>query len=332
MWKKLQFWKKNQETTVQTATDGAELSTEDQSAFADFVEEVPARTKIKVVAALMMVSFASYVAYWVQEPMEFKADVLNGTEQSAPATPGDSGTIQYPAATQSEANAPSQQESKPVAQADQATNEVSIVDFSYDPATLTVEKGTTVTWTNKDTVPHTVTSDTFTSASLNPGQTYSFTFDTEGTFDYHCAFHPNMKGKVVVTAAKNPPAPAPAPATTSATSVTSAVDAAASTTSAAMEMHASAPTTSAAPAAPVAPANTAPVALNPVPAPVQVYAHSASGAQILGEHPAAPEYGSMQTTTSTGQIASSGPEDILYAAVFGAVLFFNRKKLLKVRA
>lgn len=319
MWKKLQFWKKNQETTVQTATDGAELSTEDQSAFADFVEEVPARTKIKVVAALMMVSFATYVAYWVQEPMEFKADVLNGTEQSAPATPGDSGTIQYPAAE-------TPTESKPVAQADeadsaQATNEISIVDFTYDPATLTVEKGTTVTWTNKDTVPHTVTSDTFTSASMNPGQTYSFTFDTVGIFDYHCAFHPNMKGKIVVTAAKNPVAATTTTVTTDTTTSTTSAD---STT--VMEMHASAPiaaTTTTAATTQTA----APVALKPVPAPIQVFSHSASGSQILGEHPAAPEYGSMQTNTSTGQIASSGPEDILYAAVFGAVLFFNRKKL-----
>lgn len=87
----------------------------------------------------------------------------------------------------------------------------------YIPETITVEQGTTITWTNTDTVPHTVTSgkspesDTaFDSEFLAPKKTWSFTFDKEGSFDYFCLFHPYMTGKVVVSAT-----PKTAPTTTS---------------------------------------------------------------------------------------------------------------------
>lgn len=85
----------------------------------------------------------------------------------------------------------------------QAANAVSIVNMSFSPAALTVAKGTTVTWTNNDTVGHTVTeTDGQTgpaSATVAPGKTYSFTFATAGTFKYHCSIHPTMTGTVVVT-------------------------------------------------------------------------------------------------------------------------------------
>jgi len=57
-----------------------------------------------------------------------------------------------------------------------------------------------VTWTNNDSVPHTVTQDGggLTSKAINPGETFSFTFDTAGSFSYHCEFHANMKGTVTV--------------------------------------------------------------------------------------------------------------------------------------
>lgn len=84
------------------------------------------------------------------------------------------------------------------------TNAVSIEDFAFKPASITVKKGTKVTWTNKDTARHTVTpdeaSDAFKGSELlDQGQSYSFTFDTVGTYTYHCQPHPNMKGTVTVT-------------------------------------------------------------------------------------------------------------------------------------
>lgn len=81
------------------------------------------------------------------------------------------------------------------------TNAVSIKGFAFNPSSLTVSVGTTVTWTNDDSVAHTVTSDSgseLTSAQIAPGQSYSHTFSTAGTFSYHCAIHPSMKAQVVV--------------------------------------------------------------------------------------------------------------------------------------
>jgi plastocyanin len=79
------------------------------------------------------------------------------------------------------------------------TPEVSIKDFSFgDPIEVAV--GTTVTWTNNDTSPHTATSDdgTFQSGKIDPGASFSFTFDTAGTYEYHCEFHANMHGTITV--------------------------------------------------------------------------------------------------------------------------------------
>ena len=70
----------------------------------------------------------------------------------------------------------------------------------YTPNPLTVAVGTTVTWTNADTVAHTVTSDggVFDSANMPAGAKFNFTFQAKGTFPYHCTFHPGMVASVVV--------------------------------------------------------------------------------------------------------------------------------------
>lgn len=83
------------------------------------------------------------------------------------------------------------------------TMQVTIVKFSFRPATLTIPVGTTVTWTNQDTVTHTSTSDTGTwsSGNLAHGQSFSFTFKHPGTFSYHCAVHPFMKASITVQSA-----------------------------------------------------------------------------------------------------------------------------------
>ena len=76
--------------------------------------------------------------------------------------------------------------------------------MKFSPSTITVSLNTTVTWTNKDGVSHTVTSDTdlFDSGSIGDGQTYSYTFTTAGTYHYKCSFHSSMTGTVVVNSAK----------------------------------------------------------------------------------------------------------------------------------
>jgi len=80
---------------------------------------------------------------------------------------------------------------------------VSIDNFVFSPATITVAVGTTVTWTNRDDVPHTVTSDEkenkpFASKALDTDDTFSYKFTKPGTYGYFCAVHPMMVGKVVV--------------------------------------------------------------------------------------------------------------------------------------
>lgn len=79
-------------------------------------------------------------------------------------------------------------------------NEVWIQSMKFKPAVITVAEGTTIKWMNKDGADHTVTSNTdlFESGAMGNGETFSFTFDSTGSYPYHCAFHPNMTGEVVV--------------------------------------------------------------------------------------------------------------------------------------
>ncbi|MFL5759861.1 MAG: cupredoxin family copper-binding protein [Thermomicrobiales bacterium] len=77
---------------------------------------------------------------------------------------------------------------------------VTIQGFAFNPPTLTIPVGTTVTWTNQDSAPHTATSNdgAFQSGKLDQGKSYSFTFDKAGTYDYHCEYHANMHGTITV--------------------------------------------------------------------------------------------------------------------------------------
>ena len=82
-----------------------------------------------------------------------------------------------------------------------ATNQVKITDYMFSPQTIKVKVGDTVTWTNNDTVKHTVTIDSGDgpkSDLFGKGQTYTYTFKKAGTFTYHCEPHPYMKGTVIV--------------------------------------------------------------------------------------------------------------------------------------
>ncbi len=83
-----------------------------------------------------------------------------------------------------------------------AGSTVNIKNYAFSPATITISKGQTVTWTNMDSAPHTVTSTRgiFDSGSIGNGQIFSYTFNTAGTFEYSCTIHPSMQhGKVIVT-------------------------------------------------------------------------------------------------------------------------------------
>ena len=84
--------------------------------------------------------------------------------------------------------------------AQDATNVVTINNFTFSQKELTVAVGTTVKWVNHYDIPHTVVEKktTFRSKALDTDDSYSFTFASAGTFDYFCALHPHMVGKVIV--------------------------------------------------------------------------------------------------------------------------------------
>ena len=90
-----------------------------------------------------------------------------------------------------------------VARAASPATAVSIDNFTFTPQALTVKAGTTVTWTNKDDIPHTIAavSKQFKSKALDTGDAYSFTFTTPGAYEYFCSLHPHMTGTIVVEAA-----------------------------------------------------------------------------------------------------------------------------------
>lgn len=112
---------------------------------------------------------------------------------SQPAAPT-SGSSPTPTTT------PNSVSATPSPSSDQTTGAVTIQNFAFSPASLTIKKGETVTWTNKDSAPHQIASDNgkFQGPQMSNGQTYSFTFNETGTFPYHCVIHPMMKAAITV--------------------------------------------------------------------------------------------------------------------------------------
>ena len=84
-----------------------------------------------------------------------------------------------------------------------STGAISIDNFTFTPQTLTVKAGTTVTWTNSDDIPHTVTKEggpgpVFDSGDLAAGDTFEQTFDAKGKIDYVCTIHAGQEGSITV--------------------------------------------------------------------------------------------------------------------------------------
>jgi len=80
---------------------------------------------------------------------------------------------------------------------------INIKNMMFTPSQISIQKGGTVTWTNNDNIVHTVVDDLRniggpSSGDIQPGGTYSFTFNKTGSFQYHCSIHPSMRGTIVV--------------------------------------------------------------------------------------------------------------------------------------
>ena len=82
----------------------------------------------------------------------------------------------------------------------ESTVEVTIDNFTFAPATITIEPGTTVKWLNRDDIPHTIVEKSlaFRSKALDTDDSFSHQFDDIGVVDYFCSLHPHMTGRVIV--------------------------------------------------------------------------------------------------------------------------------------
>jgi plastocyanin len=129
----------------------------------------------------------------IREHGAFRAFVLR-TAVMGVAVAAVLGPSASPAAAQSKTAAPANRLAKV------EDLQVTIDNFTFSPATLTVASGTTVTWTNQDDMVHTVTAANraFSSKGLETGDTYSHTFTAPGTYTYFCALHPRMTATVIV--------------------------------------------------------------------------------------------------------------------------------------
>jgi plastocyanin len=142
------------------------------------IEESAADTRARVALTALFV------------PIFGAACASSGTATAAPGTAALASSV-------STAGAPS----SPVACASAATQaeEVLIANFEYQPASLTVPVGSGVAWTNTDAEAHTVTFDGGPECGrMERDASVALDFDTVGTFSYFCAFHPDMRGEVIV--------------------------------------------------------------------------------------------------------------------------------------
>ncbi len=126
---------------------------------------------------------------------------LSGCTQQSETTTTISPTTTKPITPTTTIIAATTQPQTTTTQTQPQTYNVEMKNFAFSPSTLTIKKGDTVVWTNRDSTQHTVTSDSGTelnSERLSQEETYSHTFNTQGTFSYHCTPHPSMNGKIIV--------------------------------------------------------------------------------------------------------------------------------------
>lgn len=120
-----------------------------------------------------------------------------GATALASARPSDGATVRM---SMSGADAAAATHARPAVELHRKSVQVTIRNFAFQPKRLVVSPGTTVVWTNKDSEPHTVTSDhpAFASQAINTGGHYTLVARKRGTFTYHCQIHPFMHGTLVV--------------------------------------------------------------------------------------------------------------------------------------
>lgn len=148
-------------------------------------EEFTTGAKVKILATLVIVAVAGYAAYWVQEPVQLKTDVLQSDSSAALTTSTPVNDV------------------KETAEASANSVSVDVSLFGFDPADLKVEKGTTVVWTNTSTQDQTIIGsaadgESFASPVMTSGKSYSYKFDKDADFQYYSTYNPALKASLKV--------------------------------------------------------------------------------------------------------------------------------------
>jgi plastocyanin len=282
-------------------------------------EEVSTGTKAKIVAALAIVGIAGYVAYWVQEPIQLRADVLDGTSTTEEA------------ATTTTTTTTTEESSATVADASEASTGPSVsVDvslFGFEPASLKIDKGTTVIWTNTSTEDQTIIGsspegESFVSPVLTSGQSFSYKFDLDSSFEYYSTYNPALKATLTVGIG-SPVAPGSEVTSTETTTETT--------------------TTTTETANPDILMNSAPTGLEAANNALNEALAAANAATVVTDSSQI-----METTVTSSDITAqaledlkpaagtptklskTGPAENLYALMLVGIAWFNRKKLAKV--
>lgn len=285
------------------ATPAFSQASESETASEEEAEEVTNGTKAKILAALAIVGIAGYAAYWVQEPVQLRADVLDGgaaINQEAPAAPVVVNSVDAVAA------APVDQSAKKV--------NVDVSLFGFEPAVLKIEKNTNVTWTNTSTENQTIIGSSpegksFASTMLAAGQSFSYLFDQDSSFEYYSTYNPALKATVTVGLGS---ATVQASAVSPASSGNVTLPASSSTDLMNAPLLGSAPEVSNYVAASDVLSETVDT---------MVVAPVVTEFEVEDLKPAA---------VTPDQLTETGPGEVLYAGLLATVAWFNRKKLVKV--
>lgn len=304
-----------EESVSQTVTSDTETPAE---------EEVSGARKVKILAALAIVAVAGYVAYWVQEPVQIRADVtslemagedddLSPALTSEEMVTADSSLLAQDTTLSATSGMPSG-----------PTYNVDVSLFGFEPATLQIEKSATVIWTNTSPEDQTIVGSSedgqsFVSPVLTSGQSFSYQFDQDSTFQYYSTYNPALKAMLTVGSGGQvtpPDAAMQAGAAQPAGAMDSGAAPAADQPAATLE-NAIAETRPAA-------SEMQPDLANPLITGQQLTAtaNTDPGLTTVADlKPAADE-------NSPAAIAKTGPEDLLYLVLIFGLGWLNRKKLL----
>ncbi len=288
----------------------APVSTETRSE-----DEVPTSTKVKIIAALAIVAIAGYIAYWVQEPVSLKADVLSA-DQTTTSTTADKTTDIATTDTTSTTVADASTLKESAATTGPSVS-VDVSLYGFEPATLKIDKGTTVVWTNTSTADQTIIGSStdgqsFASKVMTPGDTFSYKFDQDATFEYYSTFNPALKATLAVGLGTVQPATTDAATSTVADASTDTLFGSASETA----------TTST--------ESTTSTPIQALGTDVLTNTAATTSTNATSSEATTEDLKAAAVEVTPARLAKTGPAEDLYAVALLTIAWFNRKKLAKV--